>query len=200
MSEPKSTFADRFAERNAASAAKAAEKDAARKAAQRERFARDYPEMAAAAAAREIELGRELTASEMSELGASIRTGVPLPKAAPEVAPHIRASQDAAEAEHAADFPERVAREAQAAADAALNTEVAKYARQGYTVTDRSPGQVILQRKKPMGFLYLLVMILLAITVIGLLLIFPLLRMVNGKKETVILTVDASGHVKVRKS
>lgn len=84
--------------------------------------------------------------------------------------------------------------------EAALNTEVVKLSRQGFTVTDRTPGQVILQRKKPISFLYILVMILLAMTVIGILLIFPLLRMVNGKKETVVLTVDPAGRVRSRKS
>ncbi|MDR6868766.1 hypothetical protein J2Y69_003390 [Microbacterium resistens] len=199
MSEPKSTFADRLAERNAASAAKAADKEAARKAAERERFARGYPEMAAAAAAREAELGRELTAAEMTEVGASIRTGVPLPPvdqvaATPRDLPmHEHAAQEALAADLRAD---RLAREG----DAALNAEVAKYARQGYTVTDRAPGQVILQRKKPIGLFYILVMILLAVTIIGLILLFPILRMVNRKMETIVLTLDTTGRVKTRKS
>lgn len=199
MSDPKpSTFADRFAERNAASAAKAAEKAAAREAAQKARFARDYPEMAAAAEVREAELGRPLTAAEMTELGASIRTGVPLSPVAP--SHDDRAGQPGSAIGAPVAMPQPIAPALPMSTEAPLNTEVAKYARQGYTVTDRSPGQVILQRKKKIGLLYILVMILLAVSVIGLLLLFPLLRMVNRKMETIVLTVDASGRVTARKS
>lgn len=141
---PAPSFSEHMASADAARAAKEAEKAA--------RFAQDYPELAAQAAA----------------------APQPSPAPAPDQAP--------------------------VAPDAALNAEVAKLSRQGYTVTDRTPGQVILQRKKKIGFFYILVMILLALTIIGLLLLFPLLRMVNGKKETVVLTVDPAGRVRSRKS
>ncbi|AWY05744.1 hypothetical protein PBI_PERCIVAL_57 [Microbacterium phage Percival] len=148
-------------------------------------------------------------------LGKKRPNGIPLGPA-PTFGEHMAAADAARAAKEAAraarfaeDFPELAATPEAAAIrgeapvpaaviDAALNAEVAKYARKGYTVTDRTPGQVILQRKKPMGFLYLMAMILLAVSVIGLLLIFPLLRAINGKKETVVITVDDAARVKVR--
>ena len=85
-------------------------------------------------------------------------------------------------------------------AAAALDREVAKYAREGYTVIDRTPGQVILQRKKRIGWLKPLILIALALTVIGLFLIPLVLGVLNRKVETVVLTVDERGKVRVTKS
>lgn len=84
--------------------------------------------------------------------------------------------------------------------ESALNAEVAKYARQGYTITDRAPGQVILQRKQKIGAWRILIFVVLAITIIGLFLIPLIARALNRKMDTVVITLDASGKVRVRKS
>ncbi|MGO1769985.1 MAG: hypothetical protein ACTHZX_08530 [Microbacterium sp.] len=83
---------------------------------------------------------------------------------------------------------------------AELDKRVAKFSHDGYTVVDRTPRQVILQRKKRMGWLKPLILLALAVTVIGLFFIPLVLGVLNRKMETVVLTLDDSGKVRVSKS
>lgn len=75
----------------------------------------------------------------------------------------------------------------------ALNAEVARYARKGWTVSSVTPGQAVLQRKKKIG---VLLNVLLSIITGGLWLIVVIVRVVNRKVETKIITVDAYGKVR----
>lgn len=75
---------------------------------------------------------------------------------------------------------------------AVLNAEVARYAAKGWTVSSVTPGQAVLQRKKRIGFLLNLILSLLTG---GLWLIVVLVRVINRKIESVILTVDVNGSV-----
>lgn len=143
------TYGDMLADRQERARVKAAEK-----------FARDFPELAA---------------QQEAEARAAAQAPAPVPvvMAAPAPAP---------------------------TSNVALDAEVAKWARQGYTVTDRTPGQVILQRKQKIGAWRILIFVLLAITIIGLFLIPLIARALSRKMETVVVTVDASGKVRSRTS
>ncbi|WP_336628489.1 MULTISPECIES: hypothetical protein [unclassified Microbacterium] len=147
----------------------------------RERFARDYPDMAAAAFKLEDELGRPLTSAEMTAVGRAVRTGeaVELPTEPAELeslaAPAVPSVQE----------PE---------ASAALNAEVAKYIRQGYAVMDRTLTQVVLQRRKRIGAARTVAAAPVAV-VGGLLTVGALAAWRKSKKDTVVLTVDATGRV-----
>jgi hypothetical protein len=78
---------------------------------------------------------------------------------------------------------------------AILNAEVARLAAQGWTVGSVSGGQGILQRKKRIGWFWNTI---LALVTAGLWLIVVIVRVVNRKVETRIVTVDAYGTVTVR--
>jgi hypothetical protein len=78
---------------------------------------------------------------------------------------------------------------------ARLDAEIAKYARQGYTVTDRGPRQAILQRKARVKWL---TVTLLSLLTFGIFLVIVLFRIVNRKMETVVITVDERGKVRVK--
>lgn len=81
------------------------------------------------------------------------------------------------------------------AATAALNAEVARYATQGWTVSSVSNGQAVLQRKKRIGWFWNIVLTLLTG---GIWLIVVLVKLVNRKTETLILSVDPTGRVYAR--
>lgn len=85
-----------------------------------------------------------------------------------------------------------ITREQQAAI---LNAEVARLAAQGWTVGSVSGDQGILQRKKRIGWFWNTILTLITA---GLWLIVVIVRVVNRKIETRIVTVDAYGAVTVR--
>jgi hypothetical protein len=76
-----------------------------------------------------------------------------------------------------------------------LNAEVATYASKGWTVSSVSGGQAVLQRKKRIGWFWNLV---LSIVTGGLWLIVVVVKLVNRKIETLVLSVDAYGRVSRR--
>lgn len=78
---------------------------------------------------------------------------------------------------------------------ALLNAEVARLASQGWTVSSVSGDQGIVQRKKRIGWFW---NTLLAIITGGLWLIVVVIRVVNRKIETRVVTVDAFGVVHIR--
>ncbi|QNO38173.1 hypothetical protein H4J02_03855 [Protaetiibacter sp. SSC-01] len=78
---------------------------------------------------------------------------------------------------------------------ALLNAEVARLAAQGWTVSTVSGDQGILQRKKRIGWFWNTI---LTIITGGLWLIVVIVRVVNRKIETLVVTVDASGVVHIR--
>lgn len=76
---------------------------------------------------------------------------------------------------------------------AKLNAEVAKYARQGWHVQSVTGFQAVLSRNKKIGFFWNAVLTLIT----GFIwLIVVAYRVINRKKRTLILTVDAYGKVK----
>lgn len=79
---------------------------------------------------------------------------------------------------------------------ALLDAEVARYARQGYTVTDRGARQVVLQRKARVRWL---LWTILSILTVGIFLLVVLFRIVNRRTETIVITVDERGRVRVQK-
>lgn len=81
------------------------------------------------------------------------------------------------------------------AASPALNAEIARFASQGWTVSSVADGQAVLQRKKRIGWFW---NILLTLLTGGLWLIVVLVRIINRKNETIILSVDPSGRVVAR--
>lgn len=76
---------------------------------------------------------------------------------------------------------------------AILNREVAKHAQQGWTVQAVTPGQAVLGKNKRIGWFW---NILLALVTGGLWLIVVLIRVINRKKNTLVITVDPYGKVK----
>ena len=78
---------------------------------------------------------------------------------------------------------------------ALLNAEVARLASQGWTVSTVSGDQGILQRKKRIGWFWNTILTLITG---GLWLIVVIVRVVNRKIETLVVTVDASGVVHIR--
>ncbi|WP_442574166.1 hypothetical protein ACSBPH_09835 [Microbacterium sp. F51-2R] len=74
----------------------------------------------------------------------------------------------------------------------ALNAEVARYARDGYTVESNADGQAVLAKVRRMGWFWNTVLVLLTG---GLWLIYVIYRALNRKKEIVILSVDSNGRV-----
>ena len=75
---------------------------------------------------------------------------------------------------------------------AILNAEVARYASQGWTVSTVHGQQAVLQRKKRIGWFWNLI---LTVLTAGLWLIVVIIRVVNRKIQTLIVTVDAYGRV-----
>lgn len=78
---------------------------------------------------------------------------------------------------------------------AILNAEVANLARAGWTVSSIAGAQAVLQRKKRIGWFWNLI---LALLTAGLWLIVVIIRVVNRKIETKIVSVDAYGRVSIR--
>lgn len=73
-----------------------------------------------------------------------------------------------------------------------LNNEVAKYARQGWTVQAVSAGQAVLSRVRRMGWFWNTVLVFVTA---GLWLIYVIYRALNRKRDTLIIMVDAYGRV-----
>ncbi|OJX70293.1 MAG: hypothetical protein BGO95_11695 [Micrococcales bacterium 73-13] len=83
-----------------------------------------------------------------------------------------------------------------ATAPSALDDAARKYSLKGYTITSRTDTQVILQSPPYRSGMRIFVIILLAITLIGL---FALPFIGRKKVKTVVLTLQADGTVKVKK-
>lgn len=73
-----------------------------------------------------------------------------------------------------------------------LQAEIARASADGWTVTSVTGGQAILQRKKRIGWFWNLVLTFLTA---GLWLIVVLVRVINRKTETLVITVDAAGNL-----
>jgi hypothetical protein len=73
-----------------------------------------------------------------------------------------------------------------------LNIEVARYASKGWTVSSVSGTQAVLQRKKKIGFW---LNFFLSVVTAGFWLIVVLVRVINRKVESLILSVDVNGKV-----
>lgn len=83
---------------------------------------------------------------------------------------------------------------------AALDAEVAKYARKGYAVTDRTATQVIMSRRRKVSALAILGIGLLALMTLGIVLLLLIPAIKNRKTDTVVITIDpATGRVSVRR-
>ncbi|WP_350348006.1 hypothetical protein ABIQ69_15410 [Agromyces sp. G08B096] len=74
-----------------------------------------------------------------------------------------------------------------------LNAEVAKYATKGWNVQTATAGQAVLSKNKRIGWFWNLVLIFLTAGIWG---IVVIVRIVNRKKNTLIITVDAYGKVR----
>ena len=79
---------------------------------------------------------------------------------------------------------------------AVLNAEVARYAARGWTVSSMQGQQAVLQRQKRIGWFWNLILTLLTG---GLWLIVVIIRVVNRKVESLIVTVDAYGRISTRR-
>lgn len=78
-----------------------------------------------------------------------------------------------------------------------LNAEVAKYATKGWNVQTAAAGQAVLSKNKRIGWFWNLILVLLTA---GLWLIVVIVRVVNRKKNTLVITVDAYGKVRTSSS
>jgi len=76
-----------------------------------------------------------------------------------------------------------------------LNVEVARYASKGWSVQSQAGGQAVLSKTKRIGVLWNIV---LSVLTGGIWLIVVLVRVINRKKHSVVLTVDAAGKVSRR--
>lgn len=79
---------------------------------------------------------------------------------------------------------------------AVLNAEVARYAARGWSVSSVQGQQAVLQRQKRIGWFWNLVLTLITG---GLWLIVVIIRVVNRKIESLIVTVDAYGRISTRR-
>jgi hypothetical protein len=79
---------------------------------------------------------------------------------------------------------------------AVLNAEVARYAARGWSVSSVQGQQAVLQRQKRIGWFWNLV---LTLVTGGLWLIVVIIRVVNRKIESLIVTVDAYGRISTRR-
>ncbi|WP_157580299.1 hypothetical protein [Plantibacter sp. Leaf314] len=79
---------------------------------------------------------------------------------------------------------------------AVLNAEVARYAARGWSVSSVQGQQAVLQRQKRIGWFWNLVLTLITG---GLWLIVVIIRVVNRKVESLIVTVDAYGRISTRR-
>ena len=79
---------------------------------------------------------------------------------------------------------------------AVLNAEVARYAARGWTVSSVQGQQAVLQRQKRLGWFWNLILTLITG---GLWLIVVIIRVVNRKIESLIVTVDAYGRISTRR-
>ncbi|MBD8101190.1 hypothetical protein ITJ66_01960 [Plantibacter sp. VKM Ac-2885] len=79
---------------------------------------------------------------------------------------------------------------------AVLNAEVARYAARGWTVSSVQGQQAVLQRQKRIGWFWNLILTLITG---GLWLIVVIIRVVNRKVESLIVTVDAYGRISTRR-
>lgn len=74
-----------------------------------------------------------------------------------------------------------------------LNAEVAKHAARGWNVQTVAAGQAVLSRNKKIGWFWNIV---LSIITAGIWLIVVIVRVVNRKKNTLVIIVDAYGKVR----
>lgn len=79
---------------------------------------------------------------------------------------------------------------------AVLNAEVARYAARGWMVSSVQGQQAVLQRQKRIGWFWNLILTLITG---GLWLIVVIIRVVNRKVESLIVTVDAYGRISTRR-
>jgi hypothetical protein len=79
---------------------------------------------------------------------------------------------------------------------AVLNAEVARYAARGWSVSSVQGQQAVLQRQKRIGWFWNLILTLITG---GLWLIVVIIRVVNRKIESLIVTVDAYGRISTRR-
>ncbi|SKC38899.1 MULTISPECIES: hypothetical protein [Plantibacter] len=79
---------------------------------------------------------------------------------------------------------------------AVLNAEVARYAARGWSVSSVQGQQAVLQRQKRIGWFWNLILTLITG---GLWLIVVIIRVVNRKVESLIVTVDAYGRISTRR-
>lgn len=77
----------------------------------------------------------------------------------------------------------------------ALQNEIARASADGWTVTSVTGNQAILQRKKRIGWFWNIVLTFLTA---GLWLIVVIVKVVNRKTQTQIITVDVAGNVRRR--
>ncbi|MFL0711659.1 MAG: hypothetical protein ACJLS2_02450 [Microcella pacifica] len=82
-----------------------------------------------------------------------------------------------------------------AAREQILNAEVAKRARDGWVVQSVGGGQAVLGRAKRIGWFWNTI---LALLTAGIWLIVVIVRVVNRKRETLVITVDQYGKVRTR--
>ena len=75
---------------------------------------------------------------------------------------------------------------------AILNGEIAKWATKGWIVQHANAGQAVLSRNKRIGWFWNLI---LCLVTLGIWLIVIIVRVVNRKKLTMIITVDQYGKV-----
>ncbi len=76
-----------------------------------------------------------------------------------------------------------------------LNAEVAKHAQRGWTVQTVNVDQAVLSKTRRMGWFWNLILVLLTG---GLWLIYVIYRALNRKVDTLIITVDAQGRVRIQ--
>ena len=79
--------------------------------------------------------------------------------------------------------------------DALLNDEVARWAKNGWSVSSVSGGQAIVQRTVKLNWL---LHILLSLLTAGLWLVVVAVLVINRKVETKVITVDNTGKIRVR--
>ena len=77
-----------------------------------------------------------------------------------------------------------------------LDEEVARAARDGWQVASVGAGQAVLQRQKRIGWFWNLI---LTLVTAGLWLIVVIIRVVNRKIQTLVITVDLNGRVSRRR-
>jgi len=76
-----------------------------------------------------------------------------------------------------------------------LNSEIAKYASRGWIVQHADAGQAVLSKNKRIGWFW---NVILSLVTAGIWLIVIIFRLVNRKRNTLVITVDQYGKVHKR--